>query len=79
MSITQLFINNFSGHVAFGVIVISIFMLGFLIHLIRTRHLHKFATSLLITTGIFFTFLGISMGLVGFDVNNIDGKPSNAN
>ena len=72
MGITQLFINNFSGHVAFGVIVISIFMLGFLIHLIRTRHLHKFATSLLITTGIFFTFLGISMGLVGFDVNNID-------
>ena len=72
MNVIELFTNNFDGHIAMGVSLIFIFFLGFLAHLIKTKHLHRFSTSLLITTGIFFTFLGISFGLANFDVNDID-------
>lgn len=68
----DLFIDNFYGHIKAGVLVISAFFIIFLLHLIVSKRLHHFATSLLITTGICFTFFGISAGLVGFDVNNID-------
>ena len=73
----ELINNYFNGHVALGISVIGVFFVVFLAHLIRTRSLHHFAVSLLITTGILFTFYGISVGLMGFDVNDTkEGLPN---
>ena len=70
----DIFLNNFSGHIKAGILVISVFFAIFTIHLIISKRLHHFATSLLITTGICFTFYGISQGLVGFNVNDIENS-----
>lgn len=70
----DLFVDNFSGHIRAGVLVISGFFIVFLLHLFVSKRLHHFATSLLITTGICFTFFGISQGLIGFDVNDIENS-----
>ena len=73
----ELITKGFNGHVAFGISVIGVFFVVFLAHLIRTKSLHHFAVSLLITTGILFTFYGISVGLMGFDVNDTkEGLPN---
>ena len=70
----DIFLNNFSGHIKAGILVISVFFAIFTIHLIISKRLHHFATSLLITTGICFTFYGISQGLVSFNVNDIENS-----
>lgn len=73
----ELISKGFNGHVAVGISVIGVFFVLFLVHLIRTKALHHFAVSLLITTGILFTFYGISVGLMGFDVNDTkEGLPN---
>lgn len=67
-----LVIQNLSGHILEGTIIIVFFFVLFLILLYKRKSLHKSATSLLITIGICFTFYGISKGLANFDANNIE-------
>lgn len=52
-----LVIQNLSGHILEGTIIIVFFFVLFLILLYKRKSLHKSATSLLITIGICFTFL----------------------
>lgn len=70
----DLFANNFHGHIAVGILVIIFFFICFLIQLLWSKKLHNLSTNILITTGIFFTFFGISQGLIGFDVNNVENS-----
>lgn len=67
------------GSVANFVIVALVFVFGGALYSIRKRKFPGFvhyAPNLLTTIGILGTFIGIVIGLLGFDVNNIDGSIS---
>lgn len=59
----ELISKGFNVHVAVGISVIGVFFVLFLVHLIRTKALHHFAVSLLITTGIFLLFMEFQLDL----------------
>lgn len=55
----------------FGVGLITVMFLVFLVNR-KNKPIQELAPSILITTGIFFTFIGIAIGLVHFDADNVD-------
>ncbi len=61
-------INNMAY---FGVGLIAVMFIIFVMNR-KNKPIQELAPSLLITTGIFFTFIGIAIGLVHFNADNVD-------
>lgn len=56
-----------------GVIIIFVLFIYFLGKR-KNKHVQDLAPGILITAGIFFTFIGITLGLLNFDVENVDAS-----
>jgi hypothetical protein len=56
-----------------GVGIIILLFINFYIKR-ENKHIQDLAPGILITTGIFFTFVGITLGLYDFDVENVDAS-----
>ncbi len=52
----------------------SCFFIFFLTNLIKSKRLHSQSSDILITIGIGFTFLGIFLGLIDFDANDVENS-----
>lgn len=65
-------LTNFSPETIIAVIFIAILTVYF--HVKYSEKTLAFAPTILTTTGIFATFLGIALGLLGFDTNNIQSS-----
>lgn len=61
-------------HITIGVSIILVFFIFFLINLIKSKRLHSQSSDILITIGIGFTFLGIFLGLIDFDANDVENS-----
>ena len=61
-------------HITIGVGIIFVFFIFFLINLIKSKRLHSQSSDILITIGIGFTFLGIFLGLIDFDANDVENS-----
>jgi hypothetical protein len=57
----------------FGVGLILVMFIIFVMNR-KNKSIQELAPSILITTGIFFTFVGIAIGLFHFDVDNVDSS-----
>lgn len=66
-----LIFTNLQGHIIEGSAIVLMEFAFFCFVFFRRKTLHPAAVSILITTGICFTFYGVSKGLVDFDTNNI--------
>ncbi len=63
-------INNMAY---FGVGLITLMFIIFAFNR-KNKSIQELAPSILITTGIFFTFVGIAIGLFHFDADNVDNS-----
>lgn len=66
-----LILTNLQGHIIEGCFFVLVEFAFFCFIFYKKAKIHPAATSILITTGICFTFYGISKGLVDFDVSDI--------
>lgn len=66
-----LIFTNLQEHIVEGCAVVFAEFAFFCVIFYKRKTIHPAAVSILITTGICFTFYGISKGLVDFDTNNI--------
>jgi hypothetical protein len=71
-------VNSFSDFTQLPILtlasVLLVFLIAILFHLFYSEQTTEFGPTILTTTGIFFTFLGIAIGLKEFKVSNVEAS-----